>query len=138
MVILYFTKLFTKGNLKGISLNESLPFVSVGRAENWRKIVTSKGLRNKLDYKIVDYSYQNYSRQFLTLERKIMWDDIEEKVLASNDKETLEFMYKIRSMSKSEIIDFLNDKLREPFSDIVCDIIGERLSEFIIINKDNS
>jgi len=62
MVILYFTKLFTKGNLKGISLNESLPFVSVGRAENWRKIVTSKGLRNKLDYKIVDYSYQNYSR----------------------------------------------------------------------------
>jgi len=67
-----------------------------------------------------------------------MWDDIEEKVLASNDKETLEFMYKIRSMSKSEIIDFLNDKLREPFSDIVCDIIGERLSEFIIINKDNS
>ena len=59
---LYFTKTFTKGMLKGITINESLPFVSVERAEVWRKAVTAKGLSGKLPYRIVDASYQNYSK----------------------------------------------------------------------------
>ena len=59
-VTLYFTKQFTSGILKGIIINESLPFVSVERAEIWRKGVMAK--EKKLGYKIIDRSYQNYSR----------------------------------------------------------------------------
>ena len=59
---LYFTKTFTAGILKGITINESLPFVSVDRAEVWRKAVTAKGLKGRLPYRIVDYSYQSYAR----------------------------------------------------------------------------
>ena len=56
---LYFTREFTKGILKGIRHNDSLPFVSVERAEIWRKRINAK---RGLEYKIVDASYQNYSR----------------------------------------------------------------------------
>lgn len=59
-VTLYFTREFTRGALKGIRHNDSLSFVSVERAEIWRKSVMAK--ENKLGYKIIDRSYQNYSR----------------------------------------------------------------------------
>ena len=59
-VTLYFTKEFTRGILKGLVINESLPFVSVERSRVWVKGVMAK--EKKLGYKIIDRSYQNYAR----------------------------------------------------------------------------
>ena len=59
-VTLYFTKEFTRGILKGLVINESLPFVSVERSQVWLKGVIAK--EKKLGYKIIDRSYQNYAR----------------------------------------------------------------------------
>ncbi len=59
---LYFTRYFTNGNLKGLTHNDKLDFVSIERAEVWRKAVTAKGNAGTLPYRIVDFAYQNYSR----------------------------------------------------------------------------
>ena len=59
---LYFTREFTKGNLKGLQHQDKLDFVSVERAEVWLKGVTSNHAKGKLNYRIVDRSYQNYFR----------------------------------------------------------------------------
>lgn len=59
MTVLYFTKEFTRGILKGIQIEDNLTFVTIGRAEVWRKAVMAN---RKLDYKVIDYAYQSYSR----------------------------------------------------------------------------
>ncbi len=59
-VRLYFTKFFYRGNLKGIRVIESIPFVSCERAAEWLKGIAKN--RKRLDYEIVDKSFQNYAR----------------------------------------------------------------------------
>ncbi len=59
---LYFTREFTKGLLKGIRHIDSLSFVSVESAENWRKGIARNHKRGSLNYKLVDASYQSYIR----------------------------------------------------------------------------
>jgi len=60
MTTLYFTKLFTRGVLKGIRVNESMPFVSTEAAADFHKVMRKGG--KKVDWKIVDASYQKYWR----------------------------------------------------------------------------
>lgn len=60
MVTLYFTKLFTNGVLKGIKVNETMPFASVDLAADFLKVMR-KGSK-KVDWKIVDASFQKYWR----------------------------------------------------------------------------
>ncbi len=57
---LYFTQHFTKGLLKGITINDSLAFVSVERASLWLQRIKANAKR--LDYIIVDASFQSYAR----------------------------------------------------------------------------
>lgn len=60
MTILYFTKRFMSGVLKGISVNESMTFVSVEAAADFLKVMR-KGSK-RVDWKIVDASFQKYWR----------------------------------------------------------------------------
>ena len=59
MITLYFTRLFTKGHLKGIVHHDSIRFVDYDHAIGWIKGINKK--RN-LGYRIVDKSFQNYIR----------------------------------------------------------------------------
>lgn len=60
MTTLYFTKRFISGVLKGISVNESMSFVSVEAAADFLKVMR-KGSK-RVDWKIVDASFQKYWR----------------------------------------------------------------------------
>lgn len=60
MVTLYFTKEFVSGVLKGIRVNESMPFVSADRAADFVRVMRKGG--KKVEWKIVDSSYQKYWR----------------------------------------------------------------------------
>ena len=60
MITLYFTKQFTGGVLKGLFYNESMRFVSDAAAAEFLKVMR-KGSK-KVDWKIVDASYQKYWR----------------------------------------------------------------------------
>ena len=55
----YFTQQFSKGLLKGICYTSSLGFGTVDSAMRWvRGIQANK----RVNYKLIDYSFQNYSR----------------------------------------------------------------------------
>lgn len=60
MTTLYFTKQFTAGILKGIRISESMPFASANLAADFIKVMR-KGSK-KIDWKIVDASFQKYWR----------------------------------------------------------------------------
>ena len=60
MQTLYFTKLFTKGLLKGMTYTGSLSFVDVQHAMRWVAGVTKHEKRN--GWKLIDKSFQNYQR----------------------------------------------------------------------------
>lgn len=60
MITLYFTKQFTSGMLKGLFYNESMRFASEVEAADFVKAMR-KGSK-KVDWKIVDASYQKYWR----------------------------------------------------------------------------
>ena len=59
MATLYFTKTFTKGMLKGISINEKMTFSDATSGASWLKKVR---LNSRLNYQVTDYSFQNFSR----------------------------------------------------------------------------
>ena len=51
-----FTREFTKGNLKGIVHHDSLTFVSIKAAEQWRDAIQKS---NTLDYVLTDFYIEN-------------------------------------------------------------------------------
>jgi len=61
-VTLYFTRLFIKGTLKGLTHNDQINFISVERAMDWVKGIKANSMKGKLDYKLCDYSFQKYWR----------------------------------------------------------------------------
>lgn len=60
MTTLYFTRKFTKGNLQGLTHNGSITFPTVGGCLKWLAGVAKNA--RKLDYIIIDKSFQNYAR----------------------------------------------------------------------------
>lgn len=58
-VTLYFTQQFTKGLLKGIRYTDSLGFGTVDSAMKWVKGIQAS---KRIDYKLIDYAFQNYQR----------------------------------------------------------------------------
>jgi len=56
-VTLKFEKQFTRGTLAGITINESLQFLSRKRALEWLRGVRANHKRSELDYKIVSSSF---------------------------------------------------------------------------------
>jgi hypothetical protein len=56
---IYYTKLFTSGNLKGIVVHQK---ISTSFPDDFRKGKTGKDLFTKDKWIIVDASYQNYIR----------------------------------------------------------------------------
>lgn len=61
-VRLYFTREFIRGNLVGLTHNDSIPFVSYERAMEWRDAVNRNAARGKCDHRIIDASFQCYFR----------------------------------------------------------------------------
>jgi hypothetical protein len=59
MTTLYFTRLFVKGNLKGILHNDKIRFIDEKTAVNWVNGINKK---KSLEYRIIDKSFQNYVR----------------------------------------------------------------------------
>jgi hypothetical protein len=57
---LYFTKLFTRGPLKGLTYHSSMTFTDGHAAMAWVKGINKNA--NRLNYKIIDKSFQKYSR----------------------------------------------------------------------------
>ena len=62
MITLYFTREFTKGTLKGLRQRDTITFVNEQAASEWLASMTSKKKRQRLDYIIVDKSFQKYWR----------------------------------------------------------------------------
>lgn len=62
MQTLYFTRQFTKGNLKGLTHLDRISFPTIEGCVQWVKGINAKAARGRLDYKIVDHSFQNYQR----------------------------------------------------------------------------
>jgi hypothetical protein len=60
MKMLYFTRLFTAGNLKGIVQHDTVTFPTAERCVEWVKNVNALEKRN--GYKVVDYSFQKFWR----------------------------------------------------------------------------
>ncbi len=58
---LYFTRLFVRGSLNGISHNDSIRFVSVQSAMDWVKGI--KGNADNLDYVLTHCSFHDYSNK---------------------------------------------------------------------------
>lgn len=64
MITLYFTKEFTGGVLKGLRFNESMRFANEKLAADWATWAR-KGCKKPIGgwpYKIIDASFQNYTR----------------------------------------------------------------------------
>ena len=55
---LYFSREFVKGSLKGIVQHDALPFSSPERGMSWVKAIQAKARAGKLDYKLIDYTFQ--------------------------------------------------------------------------------
>lgn len=62
MQTIYFTRLFTKGALKGLTHLDKISFPSLAECVSWREAINAKAARGKLDYRIVDSSFQCYAR----------------------------------------------------------------------------
>ncbi len=62
MATLYFTRQFTKGNLKGLTHNDTISFPPLEACADWVKVINSPKKQRTLDYKIVDKSFQKYWR----------------------------------------------------------------------------
>lgn len=67
-VTLYFTREFTRGRLKGCRHNDTISFVgdsftsACAAAKSWVEMVNRQAARGKIDYKVVDKSFQKYWR----------------------------------------------------------------------------
>ncbi len=59
---LYFSKEFTRGNLRGIKVNESLKFTDAARARAWVAGILASCKHSLLNYKLTDYSFTKYWR----------------------------------------------------------------------------
>ena len=62
MVTLYFTREFTKGNLRGIRHNDKISFPDYPACVQWARAINAKADAGTLPYRIVDRSFQNYQR----------------------------------------------------------------------------
>ena len=62
MGTLYFTRKFTNGALKGLIHHDSISFPTAQACANWADKVNAKGQKGKMDYIIVDRSFQRYAR----------------------------------------------------------------------------
>jgi hypothetical protein len=62
MITLYFTREFIKGTLKGLRQRDTITFVNEQAAAGWLASMTSKKKRQRLNYVIVDKSFQKYWR----------------------------------------------------------------------------
>ncbi len=61
-VTLYFTRLFVRGNLAGLTHNDTISFLDVNSAIEWIRGIKSKSTAGRLDYTLVDHSFQKYWR----------------------------------------------------------------------------
>ena len=61
-VTLYFTRQFTKGSQLGLLHNDSISYPTAEQCLEWVAAINRKESRGRLNYKIVDHSFQNYSR----------------------------------------------------------------------------
>lgn len=55
MVVLNFTRVFTKGNLEGIRHQDSLRFITREDASRWVKAVNLRNVEGKVDYRVISY-----------------------------------------------------------------------------------
>jgi hypothetical protein len=62
MQTLYFRRLFIKGNLKGLTHLDKISFPTLEGCVEWREAINKKATRGRLDYKIVDSSFQCFAR----------------------------------------------------------------------------
>jgi len=62
MVTLYFTRLFTRGVLKGLTHHDSISYPSAERCLSWVAAINAKEARGRLEYRVIDRSFQNYVR----------------------------------------------------------------------------
>ncbi|PYS87686.1 MAG: hypothetical protein DMF62_11760 [Acidobacteria bacterium] len=62
MTTLYFTRLFIRGNLNGLTHTDKISFPSVARCVQWKDAINKNASLGRLDYRIVDSSFQNYQR----------------------------------------------------------------------------
>ena len=62
METLYFTRLFTRGLLKGLTHQDSISYATTERCLAWVAAVNAKEARGRMDYKVIDRSFQNYAR----------------------------------------------------------------------------
>jgi hypothetical protein len=62
MQTIYFTRQFIKGNLKGLTHADRISFPTVEACAAWVKGIKAKAAGGRLDYTIIDHSFQNYAR----------------------------------------------------------------------------
>ena len=59
---LYFIRRFTQGGLRGLIHHDSITFPSPRSCIAWVRAINAKAAAGKLDYEIIDYSFQNFTR----------------------------------------------------------------------------
>ena len=62
METLYFTRQFTKGLLVGLVHHDSIRFPTAGLCLDWVAAINRKADKGKIEYRIIDRSFQNYRR----------------------------------------------------------------------------
>ena len=62
METLFFTKQFSKGHLAGVCHTSKISFPDVEHAARWIKSVRNPRLEKRNGWKLVDVSFQNFSR----------------------------------------------------------------------------
>ena len=58
MIRLYFSRLHTRGLLKGLITHDSMRFINPESAVNWYKAIERLGNQDKLEYILIDRTFQ--------------------------------------------------------------------------------
>ena len=63
MIIARITKVFTRGPLRGQTIEENMPFVTLRLAEDWFEGVNSQHRRGYVDYHVDDMEIIGYGKK---------------------------------------------------------------------------